>query len=129
MFTTEFGFVWNLLVNTETETNVSKFGIIVPEFLGVVVFTHGTMCEFVNQDVENLVNLTVKADGNLPTFVCVVADSTVHAQVSRDGDTPFEHMKLFMVRILDVIPEDSILFLNLDQARGFRGLLKDPHVY
>jgi hypothetical protein len=82
-----------------------------------------------NQDMKDFVNFTIKADGNLPTFVCVVPDGTVHTQVSRDGDTPFEHMKLFMVRILDVIPEDSILFLNLDQARGFRGLLKDPHVY
>jgi hypothetical protein len=129
MLTTEFGFVWNLLVNTETQADVSKFDIIVPEFFRVVVFTHSAVCQFMNQDMKDFVNLTIETDCNLTTLVRVVPDGTVHTQVSRDGDTPFEHMKLFMVRILDVIPEDSILFLNLDQAHWFRGLLKDPHVY
>jgi hypothetical protein len=98
MLTTELSLDWDFVIDTESQTNVPKFYVIVPIFIGVFVFSHGTVCQFMNENMENLIHFTVETHCDLPPFVRVVSDGTFHAKETCDGNTPFQHVKLFIVR-------------------------------
>src|SRR6056300_548461 len=96
MLTTKFSPLWHPLINPNGFTNTPQFYEIFPKVLRMRKLCDRTVCEFVNEDMENLVRITIKTYSYVRTLVDVISDSSVHSFQSCYGDGAEEHFEFFI---------------------------------
>src|SRR6056300_404104 len=121
MLTTELCLIWYLFVNTEVHTHVPKFYVVFPILIRVRILFNCAVCQFMDEDMKDLIWGTTQTHDNLSSFVRVVSHRTVHRGHTCDGNTSLQHMKLLVICVCDVLPENFILLFDLNELLWFLG--------